>query len=167
MKGPHFALPEAEMGCVKAEAGCDASTAVFYKFWKKTRYMPRNSQGFTQCDLPSGRQEHRSIFICKLTRLSVRSQVQNFVSVRMSPSSVINCREEDFKAVLHVTEDSAKTIFEVSSLYPGAHVCQQGIRDSGTLQKLVGMERNEFAVVPCQRSIFPAARLPAVPTRSV
>nr|WP_182433862.1 MULTISPECIES: hypothetical protein [unclassified Clostridium] len=57
---------------------------------------------------------------------------------------MINCREEDLEAVLHVTEDSAKTIFEESVACIGAHVCQQGIRDSqGLLQKLVGMERNE------------------------
>ncbi|MFR4122950.1 MAG: hypothetical protein ACLT0W_12205, partial [Clostridium sp.] len=38
----------------------------------------------------------------------------------------------------------AKTIFEESVACIGAHVCQQGIRDSqGLLQKLVGMERNE------------------------
>ena len=50
-------LPEAEMGC-EAEAGCDASTAVFTNSGRNRVY----------------------------TRLSVRSQVQNFVSVRMSPS---------------------------------------------------------------------------------
>lgn len=38
-------LPEAEMGC-EAEAGCDASTAVFTNSGRN-RYIPRNSQGFT------------------------------------------------------------------------------------------------------------------------
>ena len=51
---------------------------------------------------------------------------------------VINCREEDLGPVLHATKGGAKTVFEESVACIGAHVCQQGIRDSqGLLQKLV------------------------------
>ena len=57
---------------------------------------------------------------------------------------VINCREEDLGPVLHATKGGAKTVFEESVACIGAHVCQQGIRDSqGLLQKLVEMERKE------------------------
>lgn len=56
-------LPEAEMGC-EAEAGCDASTAVFTNSGRNRVYT-RNSQAL-QCTLPSGRRNTRSIFICKL-----------------------------------------------------------------------------------------------------
>ncbi len=57
---------------------------------------------------------------------------------------VINCRKEDLASVLQATKDSAKTVFEESVACIGAHVCQQGIRDSqGLLQKLVEMERRE------------------------
>ena len=80
---------------------------------------------------------------------------------------VINCREEDLGPVLHATKGGAKTVFEESVACIGAHVCQQGIRDSqGLLQKLVEMERkNSLLTEFCQRSIFPAAHLPAVPIR--
>ncbi len=143
---------------------------LYLQILEETGYIPRNSQGLysVHCH-PVGGTPDPSLFVNLYKAICEIPGAE----LRLCPDEsfyVINCREEDLEAVLHVTEDSAKTIFEESVACIGAHVCQQGIRDSqGLLQKLVEMEKetSSLLTVSCQRSIFPAARLPAVPTRSV
>ena len=135
-------LPEAEMGC-EAEAGCDASTAVFTNSGRNRVYTQKQPGLYSVHCHPVGGTPDPSLFVNLYKAICEIPGAE----LRLCPDEsfyVINCREEDLEAVLHVTEDSAKTIFEESVACIGAHVCQQGIRDSqGLLQKLVGMERNE------------------------
>lgn len=135
-------LPEAEMGC-EAEAGCDASTAVFTNSGRNRVYTQKQPGLYSVHCHPVGGTPDPSLLVNLYKAICEIPGAE----LRLCPDEsfyVINCREEDLEAVLHVTEDSAKTIFEESVACIGAHVCQQGIRDSqGLLQKLVGMERNE------------------------
>ena len=135
-------LPEAEVGC-EAEAGCDASTAVFTNSGRNRVYTQKQPGLYSVHCHPVGGTPDPSLFVNLYKAICEIPGAE----LRLCPDEsfyVINCREEDLEAVLHVTEDSAKTIFEESVACIGAHVCQQGIRDSqGLLQKLVGMERNE------------------------
>ena len=135
-------LPEAEVGC-EAETGCDASTAVFTNSGRNRVYTQKQPGLYSVHCHPVGGTPDPSLFVNLYKAICEIPGAE----LRLCPDEsfyVINCREEDLEAVLHVTEDSAKTIFEESVACIGAHVCQQGIRDSqGLLQKLVGMERNE------------------------
>lgn len=135
-------LPEAEMGC-EAETGCDASTAVFTNSGRNRVYTQKQPGLYSVHCHPVGGTPDPSLFVNLYKAICEIPGAE----LRLCPDEsfyVINCREEDLEAVLHVTEDSAKTIFEESVACIGAHVCQQGIRDSqGLLQKLVEMERNE------------------------
>lgn len=135
-------LPEAEVGC-EAEAGCDASTAVFTNSGRNRVYAQKQPGLYSVHCHPVGGTPDPSLFVNLYKTICEIPGAE----LRLCPDEsfyVINCREEDLEAVLHVTEDSAKTIFEESVACIGAHVCQQGIRDSqGLLQKLVEMERNE------------------------
>ena len=135
-------LPEAEVGC-EAETGCDASTAVFTNSGRNRVYTQKQPGLYSVHCHPVGGTPDPSLFVNLYKAICEIPGAE----LRLCPDEsfyVINCREEDLEAVLHVTEDSAKTIFEESVACIGAHVCQQGIRDSqGLLQKLVEMERNE------------------------
>ena len=69
----------------EAEVGCDASTAVFTNSGRNRVYTQKQPGLYSVHCHPVGGTPDPSLFVT-YTRLSVRSQVQNFVSVRMSPS---------------------------------------------------------------------------------
>lgn len=130
-------LPEAEMGCeaeAGCEAGCDASTAVFTNSGRNRVYTQKQPGLYSVHCHPVGGTPDPSLFVNLYKAICEIPGAE----LRLCPDEsfyVINCREEDLEAVLHVTEDSAKTIFEESVACIGAHVCQQGIRDSQGLYR--------------------------------
>lgn len=81
----------------------------------------------------------------------------------------INLTAEEAQAVLAVTEDGARDLFESSVACVGAATCQQGVRDSqSTLKMLVeAMRGKDFPTAYCRASISPAALPAAVRTKSV
>lgn len=137
-------LPEAEIGCgAEAAQENDGPTAVFTASGKNRVYAQKQPGLYSVFCHPVGGTPDPVLFVDLYKAICNIPNAQ----LRLCPDEsfyVINCRKEDLAAVLHATKDSAKTVFEESVACIGAHVCQQGIRDSqGLLQKLVEMERRE------------------------
>ena len=144
-------LSEAEMGCGAEAAGnscsCDADndgpTVVFTAPGRNRVYAQKQPGLYSVLCHPVGGTPDPVLFVDLYKAIC---NIPN-AELRLCPDEsfyVINCRKEDLASVLQATKDSAKTVFEESVACIGAHVCQQGIRDSqGLLQKLVEMERRE------------------------
>ncbi len=144
-------LSEAEMGCGAEAAGnscsCDADndgpTAVFTVPGRNRVFTQKQPGLYSVLCHPVGGTPDPALFVDLYKAIC---NIPN-AELRLCPDEsfyVINCRKEDLASVLQATKDSAKTVFEESVACIGAHVCQQGIRDSqGLLQKLVEMERRE------------------------
>lgn len=135
-------LSENKMEC-GAEQKKDGPTAVFAEPGRNRVYAQKQPGLYSVLCHPVGGTPDPVLFV------NLYKAICNIpgAELRLCPDEsfyVINCREEDLESVLRATKDSAKTIFEESVACIGAHVCQQGIRDSqGLLQKLVEMERKE------------------------
>lgn len=144
-------LSEAEMGCGAEAAGnscsCDADndgpTVVFTAPGRNRVYAQKQPGLYSVLCHPVGGTPDPVLFVDLYKAIC---NIPN-AELRLCPDEsfyVINCRKEDLASVLQATKDSAKTVFEESVACIGAHVCQQGIRDSqGLLQKLVEMECRE------------------------
>lgn len=144
-------LSEAEMGCGAEAAGnscnCDADkdgpTAVFTVPGRNRVFTQKQPGLYSVLCHPVGGTPDPALFVDLYKAIC---NIPN-AELRLCPDEsfyVINCRKEDLASVLQATKDSAKTVFEESVACIGAHVCQQGIRDSQELlQKLVEMERRE------------------------
>ncbi len=144
-------LSEAEMGCGAEAAGnscsCDADNdglaAVFTAPGRNRVFTQKQPGLYSVFCHPVGGTPDPALFVDLYKAIC---NIPN-AELRLCPDEsfyVINCRKEDLASVFQATKDSAKTVFEESVACIGAHVCQQGIRDSqGLLQKLVEMERRE------------------------
>lgn len=137
-------LPEAKMGC-EAEAAQenDGPTAVFTAPGRNRVFTQKQPDLYSVFCHPVGGTPDPVLFVDLYKAIC---NIPN-AELRLCPDEsfyVINCRKEDLASVLQATKDSAQTVFEESVACIGAHVCQQGIRDSqGLLQSLVEMERRE------------------------
>ncbi len=72
---------------------------------------------------------------------SLQSAIKDMseVEIRLTPEEglyIINCTKEEAKAVLALTEDGAKTVFETSVACIGNSICQVGVRDSQAVLKI-------------------------------
>ncbi len=68
--------------------------------------------------------------------LSTAVEKMNDVELRLSPDEtayIINLTAKEAEQVMHITKDSAQTVFETSVSCIGASICQAGARDSQAL----------------------------------